>query len=86
MIHELALIILLSSCCLFTPAPIILKSPSALLAHHVNKKITKRMMDRRPKKTRPSDIHRNNVNFGKCITKVVGAPPDYTIVAEKGEF
>jgi hypothetical protein len=57
---------------------------SALFAHHVNKKITKRMMDRRPKKSRPSDIFRNNVNHDKCITKIEGAPAEYTILAEEG--
>lgn len=60
------------------------KRPStSLFAHHVNKKITKRMMDRRPKKTRPSDITRNNKNHGICITKM-GLPPDYTIIPAAG--
>lgn len=58
---------------------------SALFAHHVQKKITKRMMDRRPKKSRPSDITRNNVNFGKCITKVEGAPTEYTLLSAEGD-
>lgn len=53
---------------------------TVLYAHHVQKKITKRMMDRRPKKSRPSDINRNNVNLHKCITKVENAPADYTVV------
>jgi hypothetical protein len=37
------------------------------------------MMHRRPKKTRPSDINRRNVNQDKCITKIEGAPADYFI-------
>jgi hypothetical protein len=52
-----------------------------LYAHHVNKKITKRMMHRRPKKSRPSDQVRNNINMDKCITKVEGAPAEYTILS-----
>lgn len=39
-------------------------------------------MSRRPKKSRPSDITRNNSNEGKCITKVSGAPAEYTMVGE----
>jgi hypothetical protein len=58
-------------------------SSTALNAHHVNKKITKRMMDRRPKKSRPSDINRNNVNEGKCITKMENAPAEYTLMSEE---
>ena len=57
-------------------------SSTALNAHLVNKKITKRMMHRRPKKSRPSDINRNNVNDGKCITKVDNAPAEYTLMTE----
>ena len=59
---------------------------TTLFAHHPQKKIIKKKMDRRPKKHRPSDIHRNNVNFNKCITKIPGAPTDYTIVAEQGKL
>jgi dephospho-CoA kinase len=55
-----------------------------LQAHHVNKKITKRMMDRRPKKSRPSDINRNNVNLNKCITKIQGASSEYTLISGEG--
>jgi hypothetical protein len=47
----------------------------------VNKKITKKMMDKRPKKKRPSDKNRNNINADKCITKVVGAPAEFSIVS-----
>jgi hypothetical protein len=61
-------------------------SGSSLHAHHVNKKITKRMMDRRPKKSRPSDIFRNNVNHDKCITKLEGSPSDYTLIPAEGEL
>ena len=39
-------------------------------------------MHRRPKKSRPSDINRNNVNDGKCITKVDNAPAEYTLMTE----
>lgn len=49
-------------------------------------KIIKKKMHRRPKKHRPSDINRNNVNLNKCITKIEGAPSDYTIVEEKGKL
>eukprot|EP01036_Dinobryon_divergens_P032722 gene32722-42373_t len=38
-------------------------------------------MDRRPKKHRLSDINRTNSNLGKCITKVLNAPPEYTIIS-----
>lgn len=41
-------------------------------------------MDKRPIKHRLSDINRKNVNLNKCITKVVGAPADYTIVSAEG--
>lgn len=41
-------------------------------------------MDRRPKKSRPSDIFRNNVNFDKCITKLDNSPAEYTIISENG--
>lgn len=41
-------------------------------------------MDRRPKKHRPSDINRNNQNLHKCITKLEGAPAEYTLVAAEG--
>ncbi len=68
----------------FARYPGIEKRPAtSLFAHHVNKKITKRMMDRRPKKTRPSDINRNNKNHGICITKM-GLPPDYTVIPAAG--
>ena len=39
-------------------------------------------MSRRPKKSRPSDITRNNSNEGKCITKVADAPAEYTMIEE----
>ena len=38
-------------------------------------------MHNRPKKHRPSDIDRNNVNLDKCITKVADAPAEYTLMA-----
>lgn len=42
-------------------------------------------MDRRPKKSRLSDINRNNVNLHKCITKISGAPDDYTLIPSDGK-
>ena len=56
-------------------------SSTSLFAHHVQKKIIKRKQDRRPIKSRLSDINRTNVNLNKCITKVEGAPADYTMVS-----
>ena len=61
------------------------RTSTPLFAHHVNKKITKRMMDRRPKKSRPSDINRNNQNHGKCITKM-DLGPDYTLLPAAGRL
>jgi len=61
------------------------RTSTTLFAHHVNKKITKRMMDRRPKKSRPSDINRNNQNHGKCITKM-DLGPDYTLLPAAGRL
>ena len=62
----------------------LLESQTALNAHHVQKKIIKRKQDRRPLKSRLSDINRNNVNLNKCITKVEGAPAEYTLVSAAG--
>lgn len=59
----------------------LIASETSLFAHHVQKKIIKRKQDRRPIKSRLSDIERNNVNLNKCITKVEGAPADYTMVS-----
>jgi hypothetical protein len=56
-------------------------STSRLFAHHPQKKIIKKKQDKRPKKHRLSDINRKNINFGKCITKIEGAPSDYTIIS-----
>ena len=61
-------------------------SETKLNAHHVQKKIVKLKMDKRPIKHRLSDINRKNVNLNKCITKVVGAPADYTIVSAEGTY
>jgi hypothetical protein len=41
------------------------------------------MMKRRPKKSRPSDITRNNQNMHKCITKLDNSPSDYTLMTEE---
>jgi hypothetical protein len=62
------------------------ESETKLNAHHVQKKIVKLKMDKRPIKHRLSDINRRNVNLNKCITKVVGAPADYTIVSAEGKL
>ena len=66
--------------------PIPADSETKLNAHHVQKKIVKLKMDKRPIKHRLSDINRKNVNLNKCITKVVGAPADYTIVSAEGKI
>jgi len=57
-------------------------SSSALYAHHVQRKVIKKIMHRRPKKKRLSDIHRNNQNMDKCINHVPGAPDEYTLLAD----
>ena len=59
----------------------IVASEHALFAHHVNDKVVKRKMSRRPRKSRASDINRRNVNMDKCITKVEDAPAEYTMVS-----
>ena len=41
-------------------------------------------MDRRPKKLRLSDVNRKNVNMNKCISKIEGAPSDFTLIAAEG--
>mmetsp|Transcript_34174 Transcript_34174/g.49669 ORF Transcript_34174/g.49669 Transcript_34174/m.49669 type:complete len:148 (+) Transcript_34174:27-470(+) len=56
-------------------------SSTSLFAHHPQKKIIKRKMDRRPKKHRESDITRSNVNLNKCITKFASSLPEYTIIS-----
>ena len=43
-------------------------------------------MHKRPKKHRLSDINRNNSNLNKCITKIEGAPSDYTIISAEGKL
>ena len=61
-----------------------LGTETALFAHHPEKKIIKKIVDRRPKKHRLSDINRKNVNADKCITKLENAPADYTIITAAG--
>lgn len=56
------------------------RTVSSLFAHHPQKKIIKRKMDERPKKKRPSDIHRNNANLNKGIHDFDRETPEYTIV------
>ena len=62
-----------------------LESKTSLFAHHPEKKIIKKIMDRRPKKHRLSDINRKNINLDKCITKIPNAPADYTIISAAGK-
>ena len=56
---------------------------SRLYSHHPQKKIIKKIMDRRPKKSRPSDINRNNVNLNVQFAQLeeYKAIPDYTVVS-----
>jgi hypothetical protein len=61
-------------------------SRTSLFAHHVNAKVTKKMMKNRPKKHRLSDINRKNVNMHKCITKVENAPAEYTLMSAEGKL
>jgi hypothetical protein len=58
-----------------------------LFAHHPRKKAIKKIMDRQPKKSRPSDIKRNNVNLNTCINEYCkdNNIKDYEIVAEEGK-
>jgi hypothetical protein len=58
--------------------------PTLLFAHHPQKKAIKKIMHRRPKKHRPSDINRRNVNLNKSLHNFPGAPPDYTILTPEG--
>ena len=60
---------------LFSPPPPNPLPFSSLEAKHVNKKATKKHQDRRPKKSRPSDINRKPVEYPDAGT----APPEYTI-------
>lgn len=62
------------------------ESKSALFAHHPEFKIIRRKMHRRPKKHRLSDINRNNVNLGKCITKIPDAPAEYILMSAEGNY
>jgi hypothetical protein len=50
------------------------------------KKAIKKVMHRRPKKKRPSDINRNNVNLNVCITKYPFKHPDYDLEDDLREF
>jgi len=53
--------------------------PFSCSAHHPEKKIIKKIVDRRPKKHRISDIERSNQNLGKCISKVNASMPDFQL-------
>jgi hypothetical protein len=64
---------------------IIIGFSTRLFAHHPEKKIIRKKMDRRPIKHRLSDINRKNVNLDKCITKIENAPADYTIISAEGQ-
>ena len=57
-----------------------------MFAHHPEKKIIKKIVDRRPKKHRLSDINRKNINADLCITKIPNAPADYTIITAAGKY
>lgn len=59
-------------------------SRTRLFAKHPIKKIIKRKMDERPKKKRPSDIHRNNVNKDKCINVIGRDIPEYRVLKPEG--
>lgn len=73
--------------CLFSNLfSLILGIDTALFAHHPEKKIIKKIVDRRPKKHRLSDINRKNINLDICITKIPNAPADYTIITAAGEY
>lgn len=54
---------------------------TALFAHHVQKKAIRGVMDKQPRKSRPSDINRRNINHNKCITRVPQGP-DYTFAKD----
>lgn len=56
---------------------------TALFSHRPKMKIIKKIMHRRPKKHRPSDINHRSVNHNKCITKVPNAPPEYILLSEE---
>jgi hypothetical protein len=58
---------------------------SRLYSHHPKKKAIKKVMHRRPKKLRPSDINRRNINHNVCITKIpqFKETPDFIIVTEE---
>ncbi len=49
-------------------------------AKHVQKKATKKHMDRRPKKTRPSDRNRKPVPYDVDPLHAEGMPPEYTVL------
>jgi hypothetical protein len=63
-----------------SPAKTTGAASSALFAHHPQKKAIKKIMDKRPKKKRLSDIGRTTVNTGKCLSVFPGIPPEYRIL------
>mmetsp|Transcript_63829 Transcript_63829/g.143984 ORF Transcript_63829/g.143984 Transcript_63829/m.143984 type:complete len:84 (-) Transcript_63829:296-547(-) len=48
-------------------------------AHHVQKKGAKKHADRRPKKSRPSDINRKPTSYAEVAER----PAQYTVLEEK---
>lgn len=61
----------------------IVNTRTAIFAHHPKKKMIKKIMDKRPKKKRLSDIGRTTVNTGKCLTKMTDLPPEFTIIRDE---
>jgi hypothetical protein len=59
-------------------------SPSALttMAHHVNKKSTKKHNDRRPKKHSQADRNRTPPTFNVNPISAVASTPDFTVVSK----
>ncbi len=56
-----------------------------LYAHHPQRKAIQKIIHRRPKKTRPSDIYRNNVNLNKCLENIPNSiGEDYEILTPQG--
>mmetsp|Transcript_22500 Transcript_22500/g.22822 ORF Transcript_22500/g.22822 Transcript_22500/m.22822 type:complete len:92 (-) Transcript_22500:217-492(-) len=83
----IVLMAILSICKGFTISPFgianeLSHSTTSLNAKHVQKKATKKHIDRRPKKKRPSDKNRKPTVY--ALDSFV-KPPEYTILAEGEE-
>lgn len=86
LLNLFALIMTLSMVSAFLTTPSSSKgSSTALYAKHVMKKATKKHMDRRPKKSRPSDINRKvpEFNVEPLRSGEAGTIPEYTFCDEK---